>query len=289
MVARNNAAVKPPKLQTNFMPAVLNVAANTTAYLDLPLGVRYHQLLLAYGGTFTPALMTQIRVKVNNQPIWAVPGTFVDTMNQFDKLPAASTNTCLVLNFERVNLWSGPARWSTAINAGGMPTQQCPSGVQSLRLEVDIGAATSPTLAVYAKVSQMNPAQATWMMRREQWFENVASSASEYLFTHKYNADPLRPVLSRLLINDTGIVTNFRMLANSQELVNRTVGVNNQTLQVDGIRTPQTNWTVYDTGESGNAANAINVGAIADFQVRATFSGTNANLPVYSETLGSVP
>lgn len=281
----------PPKTQTNIMPTVQSVAASSTAYLDLPLGLRYHQLILAYGGTtFAPANMTTIRVKVNQEPIWAVSGAFVDMQNQFDKMAAASANSSLILNFERVGLRSGPARWSTAINAGlgagGAASPQCPNGVRSFRLEIDINsAAVAPTLTVYAIVSQINPAQGLWMMRRETWYENVPG-AGEYLFTHKYNADPLRPIISRVFVNDAGACSQFRWLANNQEIVNRTVGVNSQILQKDGFRTPQANYTAYDTGEAGNAANAVNAGQIAQLDLRYTFSGANAALPVYAETLG---
>ena len=289
MPQKINPATLAPKTQTIILPVIIGVQAGATAYLDLPLGVRYHAIYLQYGGTtFTPANITQVRVKVNGTVVWALPGSFLDTMNQFDKMQAASTYNTLALSFERIGLKSASARWSTALNTGkGVLTRAVPQGITSLRLEFDInGTAVAPTLVATAKISANNPAQGAWLMRREIWYENVAV-VGQYLHQHKYNQDPLRPMMSRMFFGDTPAnITAFDIQANRQEIINRTSTLNEHIQTVDNLRAPQAGQVVWDTGEDGISANMLNVGSIADLEIRTTHAAVNNALPVMAESLG---
>ncbi|HLY06098.1 MAG TPA: major capsid protein P2 [Rhizomicrobium sp.] len=282
-----------PGKETIILPAFQNVAASQTAYLDLPLGFRYHKIHIVYGGTsMTPACITQLRVIINNNICWALSGTQLDTLNQFDKWPAGSTNKVLTIPFELPGLMADHMqKYYTALNTL-VPCKATPMGVTALRIEIDInGTPTNPTLASYAEVSDNNPDQGKALLRREVWIENVASTG-EYLHVHRYNGDPLRPVLRRVTMWDTSSnITAFRMLVNGQEIHNRLTAINSQIQAGNGdFRSPQNSSFVgWDSEEDGNYANRLKLGNVADFQLRSTHAATNSTLNVVAETLGALP
>lgn len=277
-----------PIIVTQLMDNPQNVVVSGTAYLELPIGLRYHALHLVYGGTtFDPTHMSGIRVKANKETIHDLTGARRDVINQFDKLPAASTHKTLTIPFERLGMVDQMQRYFTALNTGIKTPFQAPNGISSLRLEVDIDSgASAPTLSVYADVSDVNPDQALALMRELTNFENVAATG-EYTHVNKYNADPLKPVIVRwgFLDTDTNI-TAFRFLSNGSEIINRTSALNEHVQSIAGIRTFTASDVIYDTGERGNANSVLRLGNVASFQVKTTHAAANANLPVYYQSEG---
>jgi hypothetical protein len=282
-----------PQLQTYLLPPWQSVAAGTTAYIDLPVGFRYHNFHLPYGGTtFDVSKMDNIRLKLNGATVWQLTGTRQDDLNKFDGLPAASTNKVVTLSMQRHDMRDRFQEFFTAINTG--PNSACvaaPLGVRTARLEIDISAAAvAPTLPnPVAEISANNPAQGQAIFRTETWFENVPG-AGEFLHNHKYNGDPSRGTLFRLMLGDTPAnITKLRLLENNQEKFNRDSGTNAQIQSAYKLRTPQAGYVVWDSAEAGNFGSAYHLAGVADFQVRSTHTGANVNLPVIAQTLGVLP
>jgi hypothetical protein len=142
--------------------AVSNVAASKTALIDLPCGPRYHRIVLDHGyaaGTNTVAAactnISEIRVKSNSRVQRVVSGTQLRDINllngtAFDGQGAPNTTPGVSLPIFFGEPWrETPAdqdalAWATA-------------GWLSFQIEVDLGAATTPTLSAWAIVDDFVP------------------------------------------------------------------------------------------------------------------------------------
>lgn len=137
--------------------SVSNVAASKTALIDLPIGLRYHTVILQHGyasGTNTIAAaatnITEIRVKVNGRVQRTISGTQLRDMNllngtAFDAVAGEAPNTAPGVSFPI--FFAEPWRQVPA-EADGMAWPS--SGWDSFQIEVDLGAASTPTLAAFA-------------------------------------------------------------------------------------------------------------------------------------------
>lgn len=125
------------------LPPMQNVGANQTAIMpNPPLGMTYKALHFQLGGTaFTKAQMTNIRVRLQGKQIVDVTGANLDTMNQHMKR---------VANVAYQSLYFGDPNGKTFLGQmlGAIDTSR---GVSTMEIEVDIGAATAPTLQVWAE------------------------------------------------------------------------------------------------------------------------------------------
>jgi Viral coat protein P2 N-terminal domain len=145
--------------------SVQNIAASKTALIDLPCGQRYHYIVLmhGHGGTVSIAAtatnITQIRVKSNGRVQRTMSGTELRDLNILNGtaydclgLPNAAPGVSFPIYFAEP--WrDSPAdqdalAWSTA-------------GWLSFQIEVDLGAAATPTLQAWAVVDDFVPPQNT--------------------------------------------------------------------------------------------------------------------------------
>jgi len=124
-----------------------NVAASSTATLDLRqyFGHVYDRIVLQLGGTFTKAQITDLRIKANGKLIYQDSGTRIDLRNQYRGLAASAT--LLTVDFTEPRIKDQLEQLIGGLDTG--PN----SGIQSLTMEVDIGAATAPTLAAFLQAS----------------------------------------------------------------------------------------------------------------------------------------
>lgn len=122
------------------LPPLENVGANQTAILPrLPLGMTYHGIVFKLGGTFTKAQITGIRARLDGKQFVDITGSRLDSINQFDGRTADASY--LTLPFGEAN-----ARTIVGEGIGSIETARH----DLFEMEVDIGGATSPTLAAWA-------------------------------------------------------------------------------------------------------------------------------------------
>ncbi len=273
------------------MPTVNNVAASSMATVTLTPGYRYRRLHLVYGGTtFTPTNMTGIRLYADNELIQSLSGTLRDMLNQFDKMPAASTYKDLVISFERIDMTDPDARYLTCINTGSKSKGvQSKSGIMNLRLEIDINSgASAPTLDIYADVMDVNVEQSRLMPRIDTYSENVAATG-EFLHANssRYVGDKLRPYVTRITLGDTSSnITALRLRRNNEDIVALPTAVLQYSQVAELRRAPQSGYVAFDTGDMGEYFNIIDPIHMSTFEVRSTHAATNASLPVIVESLG---
>lgn len=123
------------KLKRYALPFA-NVAANNTATATITPGRSIETYRLKLGGTFTKAMITLLRLKVNAKTVIEVSGDQLDKINTYKGKAASATYLDLDLaDFALNNEFDRHVgTWDTSI------------GIANVTAEVTIGAATSPTL-----------------------------------------------------------------------------------------------------------------------------------------------
>lgn len=225
-----------------------NVANSGVAISDLSklLGSVLEKITLTLGGTFTKAMMTKIELKANGKVIWESSGSRVDASNLY--LKGASDATVLKIDFMDRLAVTPNARQAGAIDLS------IGSGISSLRLEVTIAGATSPTLVGFADVSPptSDPAEAgiRALIARRHAVTYVAPAAGTFALPVPH-------------LDPAGGGSNFRRLfiysANCTAIKTMREGVTeheltklqNEAAQKDNGRVPQTNLVVFDPVQDG--------------------------------------
>ena len=269
---------------TRAMPAFNGVAEGATATLNMPIGLTYHGLILTRGGTaFTNAHIAEMRLKGNGRELMVMSGAQLDTINQFDGHAAAGAALTFV-DFERANLLTRAGRELTAIGTGAPQSLTKgaagynPTPLSTLQLEVDISGSTAPTLS--AKAVQSGPSPLGTLRKRRRFNFSVAG-AGDYEISDLPKGD----LIDKIYIGHTGNVTGVKLDRDNFRAFDRT-DAENDLIQTDGVRVPQTNWFVIDPSERGNGGEAL-VSAVNDFRL---IVGTSAadTLTVLVDYLGGL-
>lgn len=124
-----------------------NVVANGVAIIDMNkfLGSVLEKITLTLGGTFTKSMITYLCIKANAKIIFETTGANLEASNLYNG--GVTDATILKIDFMD--------RKSVTVNArqvGAIDLSQG-SGIASLRMEITIAGATSPTLVGFADVS----------------------------------------------------------------------------------------------------------------------------------------
>lgn len=250
-----------------------NVVASGVAICDMNkfLGTVLEKVTLTLGGTFTRAMMTLIQLKANGKVIWESDGTKLEASNVYN---GATTDVTLL----KIDFMDRKAMTVNAKQAGAIDLS-AGSGITSLRLEVTIAGATSPTLVGFADVSPPtnDPAEAGirgLMLRRHRATHVVGAAGtfalpiphvdpsgggSNYRRIHFYSA------------NMTGFKT-MREGVTEHELTK----LQNEASQKDNFKVPQANLVVFDPVQdgqlSGRTWDTRPVSGVRSAQFYATFS-----------------
>ena len=167
---------------------VSNVAASKTALIDIPVGPRYHTIVLEHGysaGTNTVAAamtnITEVRVIVNDRVQRVFSGTQLRNLNilngtTFDCQGVPNTAPGVSLPIFFAEPWRKDSASQDAL-------AWVTAGFKSFRIEVDLSTASTPTLVASAVVDQFQPAKDVTplfvTMRRQQ----VAAAGTSFDIT----------------------------------------------------------------------------------------------------------
>ncbi|MBT3041990.1 MAG: hypothetical protein KME67_03940 [Candidatus Thiodiazotropha sp. (ex Codakia orbicularis)] len=247
---------------TREMPAFNGVAANSRATLNIPIGNTVHALIFTLGGTFTEQHIDEIRVKGNGRELFVCSGDELDVMNQYEG-KAISNGTLLRLDFERYGLKTRDAVEMTAIGTG-MPQnmdrnspEYNPTPLTTLQVEVDIGAATNPTLSAKAILSGPSPLGTLLKKRR---FTYSPAGAGNYEIADLPRGD----VIDKIWIFSDQL--NGVMLDRNNFRAFERTDSENDLIQADGVRVPQANLFVIDPSENGNGGEWL-ISNVNDFRL----------------------
>lgn len=129
-------------------PAFENVVAAQTATLSrFHLGSMYDGIALKMGGGNNAGNMTAIRLLINGKIAWNITGTHLDTWNKYKQI--TNNASYLLVPFSDFNAYG-----EVQSQIGALDTSQ---GVDTMSMEVDLGAGVAPTLAAYGFVSPPSP------------------------------------------------------------------------------------------------------------------------------------
>lgn len=231
-----------------------NVVASGVAIGDLTklLGTVLEKITLTLGGTFTRAMITNITLKANGKSIYETDGARLEASNVYN---GATTDATLL----KIDFMDRKAITANARQAGAFDLS-LGSGIKSLRLEVTISGATSPTLVGFADVSppSADPAEAGIrpLIARRHRATYVVGAAGTYALPIPH-LDPAGggSAFRRIYIysaNMTGLKT-MREGVVEHELTK----LQNEAAQKDNFKSPQANLVVFDPVQDGQLAGRI--------------------------------
>lgn len=266
---------------TRSMPSFEGVAANSTATCRLPLGLTYNQIMLTLGGTtFTSTHMTEIRLVANGKPVQRWSGVDLDKINQYEGRAASSTAKVLFLDLERFGLRTKLAQELTAIPTGA---QGNPVPITTLQLEVDIGAATAPTLSARAvQTAPRNLAGKLQPIKQVRKFQYTPAGTGIYEISDLPKLGGAE--INRVIFKTSATVADITLELDGYTAFERTTAENGA-VQIDGGRTPQSGYYVVDTTEDGNGGETIKTATIQDMRFKLNITASAATITVYVEYL----
>lgn len=225
-----------------------NVVNSGVAISDLNklLGSVLEKLTLTLGGTFTKSMITKMELKANAKVIWESDGSKLEASNLYNG--GASDVTVLKIDFMDRKAITPNARQAGAIDLSAG------SGITTLRFEVTIAGATSPTLVGFADVSPptADPAEAgiRGLIARRHRVTQVIGAAGTFALLLPH-------------IDPVGGGSNYRRVyiysANMTALKTVREGVTeheltklqNEAAQKDNFKVPQANLVVFDPVQDG--------------------------------------
>lgn len=146
--------------------SVSNVGASKTALIEVPIGLRLHTLTIHHGyasGTNTVAAaatnVSEIRVKVNGTVRRKFSGTELRDLNllhgtQYDFQGVPNTDPGVAMAIHFAEPWRKDV---VGQNFGALPTQWTTGRLTTLQVEVDLGAASTPTLVAFGQFDDAVP------------------------------------------------------------------------------------------------------------------------------------
>ncbi len=231
-----------------------NVVATGVAICDLTklLGSVLEKMTLTLGGTFTKAEITKIELKANGKVIFETDGNKLDATNLYNG--GVSDVTILKIDFMDRKAITANARQAGAIDLS------IGSGIKSLRMEVSIAGATSPTLYGFADVSppSADPAEAgiRALMARRHRAVFVVGAAGTYALPVPH-LDPAGggSAYRRIYFFSTAMtgLKTVREGVVEHELTK----LENENAQKDNFKTPQTGLIVFDPVQDGQLSGRL--------------------------------
>jgi len=272
------------------LPPCQNVGANQTAVLpQVPHGMTYDSIILELGGTtFTKAMITNIRNRINGKTFVDVTGSHLDTENQYKKRTANAAYIALHYNDPNARTINGE-------QIGAVDTSV---GVDTFDFEFEIGAATAPTLQAFAVVSPPKPViingqQNTNKRTISAILKKVHSlaGAADHSVTIPMGSK-LGGAIKRVHFHHGGNVSAIEVRKDGTYLQETGTNALVQFMQDELNRTSQANHEAYDPCFTDNQSDAIatlrNDGSPASFEFTVTTSAGDT-VTSYTEIYSTIP
>lgn len=238
-----------------------NVVNSGVATASLPVGMSYNRIFLQLGGTFTKAMITDIKVRMNGKVIYQNTGARLDAINQY-------RGRALDAKFLALDFCEPAAKLMSEQYIGNLNTAQ---GVSSLTLEVTIAGATNPTLDSYAEVGPPAP---------------LGVVAKQLLFTTSVGGSGKFPIklidvanrgaiIKRVHFSHGGNVTMLEVKKNGVVIHDNIPTAVNSHYQADHKKTAQAGIYTYDPCLDDNYTNAIKTQDMVSLEFNVTTSGAD--------------
>ena len=245
------------------MPSFEGGQAGTVATLKLPIGLRYHKLMLEYSG-ITLAQMTEIRLKANGKVFQKYSAVDRDVLNQQKGLAAA--DGILRIDFDRIDLLTRLDRELTSINTGVADANG--NAINSFTMEIDISSTVTGTPALRVDATQSAPVGggAGVMIHIRPEMRTIAGAGELEVSDYQYGGVTSQAITAMHLKPTAGDIKKVKVERELRPIWERKKALNVR-MQEDGVRKPQDGWFHVDTAENGYGGNSIDLRGAQDFRV----------------------
>lgn len=245
-------------LLTKNLP-FLNVVASGVASLQLPLGMTYERIVLVLGGTtFTKAMMTDIKVKLNGKVILQSTGSRMDTINKYKGIFDAAG--FLTIDFTEIK-----ARDEVGQSVGAIPTA---GNVSNFTIEITIAGATAPTLESY---SQLSGPRSMGTVCKMLHFPATFSAGGKFPIQLPYGKNG--GALFKRVHFFGATVTGLEVKKNGLVIHESTEAIN-EFIQKEFGRVPQADVYTYDAIVEGNSSQLLVTADATSMEWNVTVSGS---------------
>lgn len=239
-----------------------NVAASGVASVSLPIGMSYNRILLVLGGTsFTKAMITDIKVKLNGKVVFQNTGTRLNLINTYRK--RAVDAAYLVVDFTEPD-----AKTMAEQMIGNINTAQ---GVSSLTMEITIAGATAPTLDSY---SELGAPAALGAITKQILFTTSFGGAGKFPMKLIDIANR-GAIIKRVYFNHGGNVTALEVKKNGVVIFDNIPTAVNTFNQLDYNKVAQSNLYTFDPCLDNNYGNALRTADATSLEFNLTVSGSD--------------
>lgn len=238
-----------------------NVVANGVATCSLPVGMSYNRIILALGGTFTKAMITNLKVRVNGKVIVENTGSRLDLINQYKGLTASASY--LTIDFTEPRAKDMAEEYIGNINTA--------EGVSSMTMEVTIAGATGPTLDSY---SELGPPAPIGVIAKQILFTTSFGGAGKFPFKIIDVANR-GAIIKRVHFAHGGNITQLEVKKNGIVIFDNIPAAVNNFYQGEYQKTAQTNLYSFDPCLDNNYSNAIKTKDMVSLEFNPTFSAAD--------------
>ena len=258
----------------------------------LVLGNVVERIVLELGGTFTKAMITAIRVRLNGKIVFGdVSGTILDLYQRY--LLIVNDAARLTIDFSEPIARSIQGQFMGAIDTNA-------AGVQDFTVEVDITGATTPTLRAFAMLRTPESLSAArgFDPNLRPIIKALIPTTLTFSAAGEFQADVNYGSRGNSLIKRVfaqgAILTGFRAKQDSLDIYgsNAISKALADFIAQEYGRQQQTAFYVYDRLVDGNQSDAIPTrrsdGAESTFQWLWTVSGAGS-LPVFTDVYTTLP
>lgn len=254
-----------------------NVVASGVATVSLPVGMSYNKIILALGGTtFTKAMITDIKVKLNGKVIFQNTGSRLDLMNQYRDLAASAAYLTIDFTEPRAKIMAEQY-------LGNINTAQ---GISSLTLEVTIAGATAPTLDSWA---ELGPPAPLGIIAKQILFTTSNGGAGKFPVKIIDLANR-GAIIKRVHFAHGGNMTLLEVKKNGIVIHDNVPTAANTFWQGEFKKTAQTNLYTFDPCADNNYANAVKTMDMVSLEFNPTYSAADTTTAVLEslDTLGNM-
>jgi len=271
---------------------VQNVAASKTVLVECPVGPRYHQIVLQQGysgGTNTIAAaatnISEIRVKVNGRVQRTMSGTQLRALNMLNgagydaftgEVPNTAPGVCLPIFFAE------PWR-QDVVDMDRLAWQT--GGWSSFQVEIDLGAATSPTMAAYAVVDDYfdaknpNAAIVKWIR------QSVGAAGTQQDISSLDRKDYLQQV-TVYDASGGGVISKITLRVDGNILHEMSTSANAALLFQNGM-TPVANRYDLVLDHDGLLSSAVNLNGVKDLTLTVDSTSMSGSLVAIVQRFGA--
>ncbi|AXS79862.1 major capsid protein P2 [Dechloromonas sp. HYN0024] len=238
-----------------------NVVNNGVASVSLPVGMSYNRIILALGGTFTKAMITNVKVRCNGKVVFENTGSRLDLINQYRGLTAAAT-------YLSIDFTEPRAKDMAEEYLGNINTAQ---GVSSLTIEVTIAGATAPTLDSYA---ELGPPAQLGIIAKQIPFTSSFGGAGKFPFKLIDVANK-GAIIKRVHFAHGGNMTLLEVKKNGIVIFDNIPTAVNTFYQGEYQKTAQANLYTFDPCLDNNYSNSIKTADMVSMEFNPTFSAAD--------------